>query len=128
KDLEKQGVVFETETDTEVIPHLITHYLEHGKTPEEAVAATLARLEGAFALGILFADYPDLMMAARRGSPLAVGFGRSGMYLGSDALALAPFTRTIAYLEDGDIAVITPSRIRIMDEQGKEIKRDKVRI
>ena len=102
-----RGAGFDTETDTEVVAHLITRNLDRGMTPVDAVEATLARLEGAFALAILFDGEDDLMIGARRGSPLAVGHGDGEMFLGSDAIALAPFTDRITYLEDGDWAVLT---------------------
>ena len=96
------GCVFETETDTEVVAHLVTHNMARGMAPVEAAAAMLERLEGAFALGILFNGEDGLIVGARRGSPLAIGYGAGEMFLGSDALALAPLTRRIAYLEEGD--------------------------
>ena len=101
-ELGAQGRNFETDTDTEVVAHLLTHYLDHRMSPQDAVAAALPRLEGAFALAILFTGHHDLIVGARRGSPLAVGYGDGEMYLGSDALALAPLTRRICYLEEGD--------------------------
>ncbi|MFO1056634.1 MAG: glutamine--fructose-6-phosphate transaminase (isomerizing) [Dongiaceae bacterium] len=105
-ELEAAGHRFETETDTEVVAHLLTRYLEEQKTPEEAMAAAMARLRGAFALAIIFAGRHDLMIGARRGSPLVVGFGEGEMFLGSDALALAPLTRRLCYLEEDDWAVV----------------------
>ena len=101
-ELEAGGHRFETETDTEVIVHLISDHLARQQSPEAAVGAALERLEGAFALAIIFAGRHDLMMGARKGSPLAVGYGDGEMYLGSDALALAPLTNRICYLEEGD--------------------------
>ncbi|MHA1548786.1 MAG: glutamine--fructose-6-phosphate transaminase (isomerizing), partial [Alphaproteobacteria bacterium] len=94
--LQADGTAFNSQTDTEVIVHLIAAALAAGRAPDEAVRETLARLEGAFALAILFAGEEDLMIGARRGSPLAVGYGDGAMYLGSDAFALAPFTNRIA--------------------------------
>lgn len=123
QELEADGAVFETETDTEVIVHLIEREYQGEASPQDAVAATLKRLEGAFALAILFAGEDDLMIGARRGSPLAVGHGDGENYLGSDALALAPFTDRVAYLDDGDIAVLTRSSVRIFDESGAEVPR-----
>ncbi|HEX6102292.1 MAG TPA: glutamine--fructose-6-phosphate transaminase (isomerizing) [Alphaproteobacteria bacterium] len=117
-ELEGEGVRFETETDTEVVAHLLTRELNRQKTPEEAVAAVLPRLTGAFALAILFAGRHDLMIGARRGSPLAVGYGDGEMYLGSDALALAPLTQRICYLEEDDWAVVTPEGATIRDRTG----------
>jgi glucosamine--fructose-6-phosphate aminotransferase (isomerizing) len=122
-ELEQQGCRFETQTDTEVVAHLLTVLLNQGKSPEQAMAEALKRFEGAFALAVLVAGRGDLLLAARRGSPLAVGWGDGEMYVGSDALALAPFTRRITYLEDGDWAVVTGKGCRIVDEQGKEVAR-----
>jgi glucosamine--fructose-6-phosphate aminotransferase (isomerizing) len=102
EELERDGVHFETETDTEVAAQLVTRELARLKDPEAAVAASLKRLRGAFALAFLFVGHDDLLIGARQGAPLAVGYGDGEMYLGSDALALAPFTDTITYLEDGD--------------------------
>ena len=126
KELEGKGIVFETETDTEVVPRLIDFYLDRGMTEEKAVKTTVSRLEGAFALGIIFADNDNLMIAARRGSPLAIGYGETEMYLGSDALALAPLTNKISYLEDGDIAIISRESVHIFDEKDEEVTRPKV--
>ncbi|MCE2510510.1 MAG: glutamine--fructose-6-phosphate transaminase (isomerizing) [Alphaproteobacteria bacterium] len=123
KELEGFGIHFETDTDTEVIVHLITHYLDEGLTPEAATAKTLHRLEGAFALGVIFANESSLMIGARRGSPLAIGYGDGEMYLGSDALALAPLTSKITYLEEGDWAVLTPTGVTIHDETDAVIER-----
>jgi glucosamine--fructose-6-phosphate aminotransferase (isomerizing) len=122
-ELEESGAVFETDTDTEVVVHLITRELERDASPEAAVAETLKRLEGAFALAILFAGHDDLLIGARRGSPLAVGYGDGEMFLGSDAIALAPFTDRVAYLEDGDWAVLSRKGAVIRDESGAEVKR-----
>jgi len=123
EELEKAGVVFATETDTEVIAHLISRNLDEGMTSEEAVQVALGRLTGAFALAILFDGQDDLMIAARRGSPLAIGHGDGEMYLGSDAIALAPLTDRITYLQDGDWAVLTRSGITIHDETGVVVER-----
>jgi len=101
-ELEQKQHRFRSDTDTETIAHLITDYLDQGMTPQQAMAATLKRLDGAFALGVIFAGHKDLLIGARRGSPLAVGYGDEEMYLGSDALALAPLTDRISYLEEGD--------------------------
>ncbi len=117
------GHEFSSQTDTEVVPQLLTHYLQAGKTPRDAVSATLARLEGAFALGIIFAAHPDTLYAARRGSPLAIGFGDGANYLGSDAVALAPLTQKICYLEEGDWAEITNHSIEIFDSSNKLAER-----
>ena len=91
EELIAAGHEFQSETDTETIVHLVSHYMDQGKSPPDAVVAALGRLEGAFALGIIFAEHDDLMIAARQGSPLALGHGDGEMYLGSDAIALAPF-------------------------------------
>jgi glutamine---fructose-6-phosphate transaminase (isomerizing) len=118
-----RGAKFRSETDTEVVAHLVTAELKAGKTPVEAVAAALKRLRGAFALAFLFAGEDDLMIGARKGSPLAIGYGRGEMYLGSDAIALAPFTDTVSYLEDGDWAVLTRKGAVIHDAQGRVVER-----
>ncbi len=122
-ELEAAGHTLASDTDTEVIAHLITHYIEIGQSPEDATATTLARLEGAFALGIIFAGEHDLMIAARQGSPLAIGYGDGEMFLGSDALALAPMTQRITYLEDGDWAVINSTGVVVRDQDGIVIER-----
>src|SRR4029077_9456737 len=106
RELEGRGAKFATETDTEVVAHLVTDEMSQGADPVAAVTAALPRLRGAFALAFLFAGEDDLVIGARRGSPLAVGYGDGEMYLGSDAIALAPFTGSIAYLEDGDCVVL----------------------
>jgi glucosamine--fructose-6-phosphate aminotransferase (isomerizing) len=123
-EVEERGHTLVSDTDTEVVAHLITLYLEDGKGTAEATCAALNRLEGAFALGIIFAGKPDLMIAARRGSPLAIGYGDGEMYLGSDALALAPLTREIMYLEDGDWAVITSDDATVFDAEHLGVKRE----
>ncbi|MBI1777070.1 MAG: glutamine--fructose-6-phosphate transaminase (isomerizing) [Proteobacteria bacterium] len=122
-ELEAGGRRFQSDTDTEVVAQLLDHYLAAGKTPEEAMAAAMKRLEGAFAFAIILADRPDLMLAARRGSALAVGYGEGEMYVGSDAIALAPLTRRIAYLEEGDWAIISPGGADIRDAGGAKVKR-----
>ncbi|MBI3703687.1 MAG: glutamine--fructose-6-phosphate transaminase (isomerizing) [Rhizobiales bacterium] len=118
-----QGAKFGSETDTEVVAHLVTAEMKQGKSPADAVAATLKQLRGAFALAFLFAGEDDLMIGARKGSPLAIGYGKDEMFLGSDAIALAPFTDTISYLEDGDWVVLTRTSAAIRDEQGAKIER-----
>ena len=122
-ELEADGAQFETETDTEAVVHLIHRELASGASPEAAVAETLRRLEGAFALAMLFAGEEDLLVGARRGSPLAIGYGDGEMYLGSDAMALAPFTNRVAYLEEGDWVALTRTSVRIRDEQGNAVER-----
>jgi len=123
QELSEAGRVFHSETDTEAVVHLISSYLEDGKSPAEAVAAALKRLEGAFALAILFAGHDGLMIAARRGSPLAIGYGEGEMYIGSDALALAPLTQQICYLEEGDWAEISLAGAVIHDETDAVVER-----
>jgi glutamine---fructose-6-phosphate transaminase (isomerizing) len=119
KELSAAGAEFATETDSEVVAHLVTSELAKGRTPMEAVAAALPRLKGAFALAFLFAGEDDLLIGARRGSPLAIGHGDGEMYLGSDAIALAPFTDAISYLEDGDWAVVRRSGAEVHDAAGR---------
>jgi len=118
-----EGAPFTSDTDTEVIAHLITRELRAGKDPIAAVYQTLSRLQGAFALAMIFRGYDDLMVVARQGSPLAIGYGDGEMYVGSDAIALAPFTDRIAYLEDGDWAVITRQGVAIRDRNGQAVER-----
>ena len=122
-ELEKAGHVFNSQTDTEVVPQLITYYLNQGKAPREAVSACLKRLDGAFALGIIFASSPDAIYAARRGSPLAVGYGQGENYLGSDAVALGPITQRISYLEDGDWAEIRRDGVTIFNAKDEPVER-----
>ena len=121
--MEKQGRVFSTQTDTEVVAHLIDEALETGLSPKQAVAQVLPKLEGAFAFAIIFNNHQDLMIAARRGSPLAIGHGDNESYVGSDAVALAPFTNKVTYLEEGDWAVLTRQGFEIFDENGANIER-----
>jgi glucosamine--fructose-6-phosphate aminotransferase (isomerizing) len=123
-DLEKQGAKFASDTDTEVVAHLVNSYLLEGASPQEAVKASLPQLRGAFALAFLFRGHGDLMIGARKGSPLAIGYGDGEMYLGSDAIALAPFTDTISYLEDGDWVVLSREVGVIHDEHGAVVNRD----
>ncbi len=123
-ELEKAGHRFTSQTDTEVVPQLITYYLKQGKSPREAVAACLKRLEGAFALGIIFARHPEAIYGARLGSPLAVGYGKGEHYLGSDAMALAPFTQKISYLAEGDWVEIRRDGITVFDADDKIVERE----
>jgi glucosamine--fructose-6-phosphate aminotransferase (isomerizing) len=125
--LQKNGAKFGSETDTEVVAHLVSEELNKGKSPVEAVKATLPRLQGAFALAFLFAGEDDLMIGARKGSPLAVGYGDGEMYLGSDAIALAPLTGDITYLEDGDWAVLHHGGAEIRDAAGTLVRRPVVK-
>ena len=122
-ELERKGITFSSDTDTEVVVHLITDYLEQGRDPEDAVHAALRRLEGAFALAILVADCPDILFGARKGSPLAVGYGNGEMFLGSDAMALAPMTQRITYLEDDDWMVIAKDSITMRGRDGRKVSR-----
>jgi glucosamine--fructose-6-phosphate aminotransferase (isomerizing) len=121
--LQAKGHKFSTETDTEVVAHLVTDEMNNGRSPQQAVAATLPRLRGAFALAFLFEGEDDLLIGARNGPPLAVGYGKGEMYLGSDAIALAPFTDTISYLEDGDWAVVHRNGVQVYDSGGHAIVR-----
>jgi len=119
-----KGYAFHSQTDTEVVPVLITSYLDEGKSPRDAVVATLARLHGAYALAIIFSEAPDVLFAARMGPPLAVGYGDGENYVGSDAVALSAFTTRISYLEDGDWAEISAASLIIRDAQGKTVSRE----
>src|ERR1700739_3050882 len=125
--LQKKGTVFKTETDTETVLHLVDDLLDRGYKPVEAVKATLSQLRGAFALGFIFAGDDDLLIGARNGPPLAIGYGEGQMYLGSDAIALGPFTDTISYLEDGDWVVLTRSGATIYDNNNAVVHRDAVK-
>ena len=123
EELQQHGAKFATETDTEVVAHLVTHEMKNGRSPQDAVAAALPRLRGAFALAFLFEGEQDLLVGARKGSPLAVGYGKGEMYLGSDAIALAPFTDTISYLEEGDWAVVRRDGVEVHDVTGTRVAR-----
>jgi len=125
--LEKDGARFSSETDTEVVAHLVNAYLAKGLGPVEAVKAVLPQLHGAFALAFIFKGHDDLMIGARKGSPLAVGYGEGEMYLGSDAIALGPFTDTISYLEDGDWAVLSHAGATVYDEHNAKVAREVIR-
>jgi len=127
EELQKKGAVFKTETDTEIVLHLVDSYLAKGMQPIEAVKASLSQLRGAFALGFIFAGDHDLMIGARNGPPLAIGYGEGEMYLGSDAIALGPFTDTIAYLEDGDWVVLTRNSSVIYDKNNAVVHRDAIK-
>jgi glutamine---fructose-6-phosphate transaminase (isomerizing) len=124
KELVGLGHSFQTDTDTEAVANLVTHHLARGLDPTQAVARSLERLEGAFALVFLFAGQHDLLICARRGSPLAIGYGEGEMFVGSDALALAPLTRHIAYLEEGDWAVVTSKKVAIYDRGNTPVERE----
>ena len=123
EELERSGANFASETDTEVVAHLVSREMSNGRSPAEAVAAALPRLRGAFALVFLFRGEKDLLIGARKGSPLAVGYGDGEMYLGSDAIALAPFTETISYLEDGDSVVLSRKTAEVRDATGTKVER-----
>jgi glucosamine--fructose-6-phosphate aminotransferase (isomerizing) len=123
-ELIAEGRKFESETDTEVVGHLVAREMERGASPQEAVATVLPRLTGAFAIAFLFRDDPDLIIGARRGAPLTVGYGDGENYLGSDALAVAPWTQRIAYLDDGDWAAVHRDRIEIFDRENRTVDRE----
>jgi glucosamine--fructose-6-phosphate aminotransferase (isomerizing) len=123
RELEAKGAKFVSDTDTEVIAHLVSEEMKRGASPVAAVKAALPRLRGAFALAFLFAGEDNLLIAARRGSPLAIGYGEDAMYIGSDAIALAPFTDTVSYLEDGDWVVVTRGGAEIHDTDGAIVHR-----
>ncbi len=127
-ELAAAGLTCETDTDTETVAMLTRHLMDQGKTPREAAVAVLARLEGAFALCFLFDGEEDLMIAARKGSPLAIGHGDGEMFVGSDAIALAPMTDRITYLEEGDYAFVTRAGVEIFDANGRRANRDMTRI
>ncbi len=122
-ELSGLGRNFQTDTDTETIAQLCAHLMTQGLSPEDAAAATLSRLTGAFALCFLFEGEDDLIVAARRGSPLAIGYGAGEMFVGSDALALAPLTNRIAYLDEGDWAVVRRDGVQVFDETGVAVER-----
>jgi len=123
EELQARGRVFSSQTDTEVVAHLVSEQIEQGVEPKAAVAGVLKRLHGAFALAILFRQHPDLLIGARLGSPLVVGYGDGETYLGSDALALAPLTQRICYLEEGDWVVVTRDGAQIFDAQDNPVDR-----
>ncbi|GAB5387794.1 MAG: glutamine--fructose-6-phosphate transaminase (isomerizing) [Alphaproteobacteria bacterium] len=123
-ELMGKGHVFETETDTEVIAHLVTYFLNQGDHPIKAASKSFDRLEGAFAIALIFHGHDNLMIGARQGTPLAIGHGDGEMYVGSDAMALAPLTNRLTYLEDGDWVVLTRDSMDIYDREGNEVTRD----
>ena len=123
EELVAGGARFQSETDTEVVAHLVTRELQGGKSPIEAVQASLKRLRGAFSLGFLFDGEENLIVGARLGSPLAIGYGDGEMFLGSDAIALAPFTSTVCYLEDGDSVLLTRDSAEIFDSLDQPVQR-----
>ena len=126
-ELTADGYDFTSQTDTEVVAHLVSRELARGLDPVNAAHNALKRLEGAFALAIMFKGDEDLIIGARNGPPLAVGYGEGEMYLGSDAIALAPFTNSITYLEDGDWAVLNRKGVEIRDAAGRVVAREVLR-
>ncbi len=122
-ELNAAGRVFESETDSEVIVQMVSMQVENGATPQQAVSRTLKRLKGIYSLAFIFAGREDLLIGARRGTPLAVGFGNGEMFLGSDAFALAPLTQKIMYLEEGDWVVLTHGGATVYDENDVEVSR-----
>lgn len=123
-ELSGKGRAFATETDTEVVVHLVSDFLDQGKSPRDAVAATLHRIEGAFALVIMIAGHHDVIFGARRGTPLAVGLGEGEMYLGSDAMALSHLTNKLIYLEEGDWVEMTRDSVQVRDENDADVTRE----
>ncbi|MEE8658903.1 Glutamine--fructose-6-phosphate aminotransferase [Acetobacteraceae bacterium EV16G] len=122
-ELVAEGRVFSSETDTEVVAQLIDLMMSRGASPQEAARESLQRLQGAYALAIIFASHDGLIIGARHGAPLAVGYGEGEMFLGSDSIALAPLAQKITYLDDGDWVVLTPRSVQIFDETGKKVRR-----
>ncbi|MEO1776010.1 MAG: glutamine--fructose-6-phosphate transaminase (isomerizing) [Pseudomonadota bacterium] len=127
-ELEAAGITLKTETDTEVVAQLVAQLMDAGEEPQAAVQAVLPRLHGAFALAFLFDGHPDLMIVARHGSPLAIGWGDGEMFVGSDALALSPMTDEVTYLEEGDSAVIRRESLAILDAAGTPVERARNRV
>ncbi|POF64012.1 glutamine--fructose-6-phosphate transaminase (isomerizing) [Novacetimonas maltaceti] len=123
RELEAAGQTFSTDTDSETIAQMIDYHLRRGLSPREAAHETLKRLEGAYALAIIFAGHDGMVIGARHGAPLVVGFGENEMFLGSDSLALAPLTRRIAYLDDGDWTIVTPGGAEFFDMEGRPVTR-----
>lgn len=123
-ELTAKGHQFQSETDSETAAHLITDYMDQGLEPEEAAKKAVARLIGAYSIAMIFKDHEGLLIGARKGPPLAVGYGEHEAYLGSDAFALAPFTNRVAYLLDGDVAVVRGSQASIYDAQGRPANRE----
>ena len=123
EELKGEGAIFATQTDTEVVAHLLARFIREGLEPRAAMLQMLNRVTGAYALAVMFQDHPDTLMAARSGPPLAIGFGKGEMFLGSDAIALSPFTNDIAYLVDGDFAIITRDGASVFDFDGQPVQR-----
>ena len=124
KKLEKKKFIFESDTDTEVIAHLISYYLKKNLSPLKATITALKKVEGAFALGIIFSGISNYLICAKRGSPLAIGKGKNCNYIGSDSIALAPLTQKLCYLHEGDIAEITSKDFKVYNQNGKKVKRN----
>ncbi|NLS15993.1 glutamine--fructose-6-phosphate transaminase (isomerizing) [Rhizobium sp. P40RR-XXII] len=123
EELKAEGKVFASQTDTEVVAHLLANHIREGLEPRAAMLKMLNRVTGAYALAVMFENDPDTLIAARSGPPLAVGYGKGEMFLGSDAIALAPFTNEITYLVDGDCAIVTHAGATILDFNGNEVTR-----
>lgn len=123
EELQAAGHKFASETDSEVIAHLVTEYLNKGQSPEQAAIAAVRRLDGAFGIAFLFAGREDVLIGARKGSPLAVGIGDGEMYLGSDAIAVSPFTTRVMFLEEGDIAILSRAKVKVLDAKGQVAER-----
>ncbi|MGE3870742.1 MAG: glutamine--fructose-6-phosphate aminotransferase, partial [Pseudorhodoplanes sp.] len=123
EEMQAKGRAFHSQTDSEVVAHMVDDRLQQGDDPQAAVAAILPRLHGAFALAILFRDHPGMIIGARLGAPLTVGYGTSENYLGSDALALAALTRRIAYLDEGDWTVVTHDKVQVFDKDNAPVER-----
>ena len=124
EELIGRGHKFESQTDSEVAAHLVTDNLDKGMAPDEAAKAAVRRLTGAYSIAMIFKDREGFLVGARKGAPLAVGYAEKEAYLGSDAFALAPFTNRVAYLEDGDVAVIDQGAVSIFDAEGRPAKRE----
>ncbi|MDA9795978.1 glutamine--fructose-6-phosphate transaminase (isomerizing) [Paracoccaceae bacterium] len=128
RELSEHNIHAETDTDTETIAMLTGHFIAKGQSPIDAVRSTLKKLDGAFAVCFLFAGYDDLMIAARKGSPLAIGYGKGEMFVGSDAIALTHLTNQLSYLEEGDFAILTRESVEIRDKDGQPVQREKLTI
>ena len=124
EELAAKGIGYETDTDTETVALLTQAYLDEGQSPREAALSTVSRLTGAYALCFLFEGEEDLLIAARQGSPLAIGYGSGEMFVGSDAIALAPLTDQITYLEEGDFAFVTRTQVEILDAARRPANRE----
>jgi len=125
RELSEHNIHAETDTDTETIAMLTGHFIAKGQSPTDAARSTLKKLDGAFAVCFLFAGHDDLMIAARKGSPLAIGYGKGEMFVGSDAIALTPLTNQLSYLEEGDFAILTRQSVEIRDQDGQPVQREK---